>query len=71
MLVYQGSTRLRYLGQLNKRLRDIQSGLKCKRCEARGELVMTIPCYLIDQERKTPNPISSLSLSGPPLWRWL
>lgn len=70
-LVYQGPTRLRYLGQMNKRIRDIQRKLKCARCGSRGELVMTIPCFLIDKERKTHNPISATSQAGPPLWRWL
>ncbi|MDN3712101.1 hypothetical protein QWZ10_10420 [Paracoccus cavernae] len=68
--VYQGDFRLRTVATPNMRIRDLQFALRCKDCCARGEVVMTIPQTVIDDIRRTANPLSPLSKAGPPLWRW-
>lgn len=67
--VYQGDFRLRTIATTSTRISDLQSALRCRTCKARGEVVMTIPCLLINGQRRTENPISALSRLGPPLWR--
>lgn len=67
-LLYRGQGLL-YLGQRHERLRDIQMRLRCSRCRARGELILTLPQTLIDDKRSTRNPTDPMAQIGPPLWR--
>lgn len=67
--VYQGDFRLRTLATPSTRIRDIQRKLRCKQCKALGEIVMTIPCMMINGQRRIENPISPFAQVGPLMWR--
>ncbi len=67
--IFQGRVGLEHLGIKSLRISELQRRLRCRNCRHRGELVLTLPQYTIDEQRKTPRPISPGARVGPKLWR--
>ncbi|RJL08393.1 hypothetical protein [Paracoccus siganidrum] len=67
--VYQGDFHLRTVAVLSMRMRNLQRLLRCGGCGAAGEVVLSFPCMVVDEGRRTPKPIDPRSQVGPGLWR--